>query len=140
MPYPELMVAPMREDLSRIGFDELKTPEAVDAFLGVKGDTAMVVVNSVCGCAAGKCRPGVGMSLQAEPKPDRLGTVFAGNDVEATQRLREAFPQVPPSSPSIFLFKDGALFDFVPRHLIENQSAEAIAAHLRQLFEKMTAA
>ncbi|MDX1564109.1 MAG: BrxA/BrxB family bacilliredoxin [Phycisphaeraceae bacterium] len=135
MPYPELMVGPMREDLVKIGFDELRQPEEVDTFVARPG-TAMVVVNSVCGCAAGKCRPGVALATQADNRPQHLGTVFAGND-PGTDRLREIFNQVPPSSPSIYLLKDGQLFDFVPRHLIENQEAEPIAAHLKSIFDRM---
>ncbi len=135
MPYPELMVGPMRQDLVNVGFEELREPADVDAFVARPG-TSMIVVNSVCGCAAGKCRPGVGLSIQGDAKPEHLGTVFAGND-PGTDRLREIFNQVPPSSPSIFLIKDGQLFDFVPRHLIENQEAEPIAAHLSAIFERM---
>lgn len=137
MPYPELMVAPMRQELVDLGFAELRTAADVEKFLAQKTGTAMVVVNSVCGCAAGKCRPGVAMSLKSEPRPQRLATVFAGNDVEATQKLRETFSQVPPSSPSIFLIKNGQLHDFVPRHLIENQPAQAISEMLRKSYERM---
>jgi putative YphP/YqiW family bacilliredoxin len=136
MPYPELMVSAMRQDLVNIGFEELRQSEDVDQFVKKPG-SAMVVVNSVCGCAAGKCRPGVAFSLDSEAKPDHLGTVFAGND-PGTDRLRQIFEQVPPSSPSIFVLKDGELFDFVPRHLIENQDAESIAAHLKSIFERLT--
>jgi len=135
MPYPELMVSPMREELARIGFEELRTSEDVDAFLAKPG-TAVVVVNSVCGCAAGKCRPGVALSLNGDVKPDHLGTVFAGND-PSTNRLREVFAEVPPSSPSIFLIKDGKFFDFVPRHMIENQEADAISQLLQDAYRRM---
>ena len=136
MPYPELMVSPMREDLVRVGFEELREPGDVDAFVA-HGGTAMVVVNSVCGCAAGKARPGVALSLESEKRPAHIGTVFAGND-PSTDRLREVFAEAPPSSPSVYLLKDGKLFDYVPRHLIANQEAEPIAAHLKAIFERMS--
>ena len=137
MPYPEEMVTPMRRELTNIGFAELKTAQDVDAFLADKDGDAVIVVNSVCGCAAGKCRPGVALSLTGESHPTRLATVFAGNDVESTARLREVFADVPPSSPSIFILKNGELFDFIPRHQIENQEATAIGQRLMTTYENI---
>ena len=136
MPYSEILIKPMREDLTRIGVEETRTPEQVeDAIKNTKG-TLMVVVNSVCGCAAGKARPGVAMAMAGEPRPDRAVTVFAGADVEATARAREHFAPYPPSSPQIALFKDGRLVFMLERHQIENRHAEEIAQELRQAFER----
>lgn len=140
MPYPELMVQPMREELTRLGFQELRTADAARDFLASAAGSSMIVVNSVCGCAAGRCRPGVAMLMSSEAKPDRLATVFAGNDVEATSFIRAQFPQIPPSSPCIFILKDGELFDFVPRHQIENQDAPAIATRLAESLQRMNQA
>ena len=139
MPYPELMVAPMREELVQLGVQELKTPQEVNDFLADTSGTAMIVINSVCGCAAGAARPAVALALQHSVKPDRLATVFAGQDVEATQAVREAFPEAPPSSPSIMIIKDGKLADYVPRHRIEGRDAQAIAGDLTEVFESVTA-
>lgn len=136
MPYSELMVRPMREELTSIGFDELRTAEDVDAFMGEKEGTALLVINSVCGCAAGQARPGVRMALQHETRPQRLATVFAGQDVEAAARARSYFPDIPPSSPSMALFKDGDLVYFMPRHRIENKSAGEVASDLTGAFER----
>jgi putative YphP/YqiW family bacilliredoxin len=108
MPYPDLLVAPMREDLVRLGFEELRSADAVDAALAEGGETTLVVVNSVCGCAAGAMRPAVSLSLRHHTVPPRLTTVFAGQDLEATARAREYFTGYPPSSPSIALVKDGS--------------------------------
>lgn len=136
MPYPEMMVAPMREDLTRIGFRELKTADDVDVILDDDFEgTTLLVVNSVCGCAAGAARPGVYLSLQEGPKPDRLTTVFAGQDLEATARAREFIVGYPPSSPSVALFKDGELVWFMERHRIEGSSPHQIADGLRQAYE-----
>src|SRR5512147_2463583 len=107
MPYDPRLVQPMREELTQIGVQELLTPAEVDAFMADKSGTTMVVVNSVCGCAAGQARPGVRLALQNAVRPDRVATVFAGQDLEATNRARTYFSQFPPSSPSIALFKDG---------------------------------
>ena len=107
--YPEFFVAPMREELTRLGVKELRTPDEVDATVRVPGETVMVVVNSVCGCAAGKARPGVALALQHSNKPDTVATVFAGADVEATERARSYFVGYPPSSPSIALMRDGKM-------------------------------
>ena len=132
MPYPEMMVAPMREDLVRVGFAEMRTPEDVDAVLGTEKRTTLVVVNSICGCAAAMMRPAVYMSLQGDKKPEVLTTVFAGQDMEATDRTRD----YPPSSPSIALFKDGELAYFIERHQIEGRNPEDIAADLRAAYEQ----
>lgn len=135
--YPEQLVAPMRTQLTDIGFGELKTVDQVeDHFKDHKG-TSLVVVNSVCGCAAGTCRPGVISALNLSPKkPDVLTTVFAGVDMEATAKAREYTLPFPPSSPSIALFKDGELVHFVERHHIEGRSAEMIANHLVEVFSE----
>lgn len=140
MPYDESMVAPMRQELSRIGVKELKTASEVDAFFGDKKGTALLVVNSVCGCAAGQARPGVALALAHKVKPDRAATVFAGQDTEATQKARSYFPELPPSSPSFALLKDGKVVHFVPRHMIESQPPQSVAANLIGAFEKHCAA
>ena len=134
--YPEFMIAPMREELTRFGVRELRTAGEVDEALTKTTGTVMVVVNSVCGCAAGRARPGVALALQYAAKPDLVATVFAGADVEATERARGYFTGYPPSSPSIALFKDGKLVYMMERHQIENQEAEAIAAELTAAFDK----
>lgn len=127
---------PMRDELTQIGFEELATPAAVDAALGSRTGTALVFVNSVCGCAAGMARPGMAQALeQTKTRPDRLVTVFAGQDREATQQARSYFGEVPPSSPSVALLKDGALVAFVPRHEIEGRSAEMVASQLAGILD-----
>ena len=136
MPYPEMMIAPMRQDLVRVGFSEMKTRDEVDAVLSSDKGTTLVVVNSVCGCAAGMMRPAVYMSLQGEKKPEVLTTVFAGQDLEATERTREYIVGFPPSSPSVALFKDGDLVYFMERHLIEGRNTEDIANDLRTAYEE----
>ena len=136
MPYPEMMIAPMREDLVRVGFSEMKTPQEVDAVLSADKGTTLVAVNSVCGCAAAMMRPAVYMSLQGEKKPEVLTTVFAGQDLEATDRTREYLVGFPPSSPSVALFKDGDLVYFMERHLIEGRNTEDIANDLRTAYEE----
>ncbi len=136
MPYSEILIKPMREDLTRVGIEETRSPEQVEeAINGTKG-TLLVVVNSVCGCAAGKARPGVAMALQNEARPDRSITVFAGADIEATAKAREHFAPYPPSSPQIGLFKDGQLVFMLERHQIENKYAEEIAQELTQAFDR----
>jgi putative YphP/YqiW family bacilliredoxin len=130
MPYPEMLVRPMREELTRIGVEELKTPEEVDASLRHPG-TTLLVVNSVCGCAAGNARPAVDMALRAGPRPDRAVTVFAGQDVEATERARRYLVGFPPSSPSIAVLRDGEVVLFLHRHDIEGRGAEEIAGDLQ---------
>ena len=134
--YPEFMIAPMREELTRFGVSELRTAEAVDEAITKTPGTTMVVVNSVCGCAAGKARPGVAMALKHGVKPDQVATVFAGADVEATQRARGYFTGYPPSSPAIASLRDGKLIYMMERHQIENQEAGAIAAQLTAAFDK----
>ena len=134
--YPEFMIAPMREELTRFGVQELRTAQAVDTALAKTPGTTMVVVNSVCGCAAGKARPGVALSLQHAVKPDHVTTVFAGADIEATERARGYFTGYPPSSPSIGLLRDGKLIYMMERHQIENQDAHTIAAQLTAAFDK----
>ena len=135
--YPEQLVAPMRLDLTSAGFVELKTPEEVDRYLTNQKGTTLVVINSVCGCAAGAARPGVKWALQhSEKRPDHLTTVFAGVDMEAVARAREYTLPYPPSSPSIALFKDGELVHFVERHHIEGRNAQMIGEHLVEVFEE----
>lgn len=136
MPYSPLLVKPMREELTSIGVEELLTPEDVDRFMAEKSGTAMLVVNSVCGCAAGMARPGIRLALQGERKPDRVATVFAGQDLEATARARSYFPEIPPSSPSIAFLKDGELVYFMPRHRIEGRDAHSVASDLTQVFSE----
>jgi putative YphP/YqiW family bacilliredoxin len=136
MPYPEMMVSPMRQDLVRIGFTELRTPDQVDALLGEEKRTTLVAVNSVCGCAAAMMRPAVYLSLQGEKKPEVLTTVFAGQDMDATDRARDYITGFPPSSPSVALFKDGELVYFMERHQIEGRYPEDIAADLRAAYEE----
>lgn len=134
--YMEDMVRPMREELTRVGIEELRTPEEVEEKLSKAQGTVLVVVNSVCGCAAGQCRPGVAKALQHSVKPDHLYTVFAGQDREATAKAREYFAPYPPSSPSIALLKDGKLVHFIQRHQIEDRSAAMIAADLIGAFDQ----
>jgi len=136
MPYPEALVAPMRAELTSAGIKELKTAAEVDAFMADKTGTAMVIVNSVCGCAAGGARPGVKLSLQHEKKPTRVATVFAGQDTEAVAKARGYFADIPPSSPCVALFKDGELVHFTPRHMIEGRDPRSIAAELAKAFDE----
>ena len=140
MPYPESFIGPMREELTRHGVEELRTPEAVDALLSQKSKTVMVVVNSMCGCAAGKARPGIALALKHSVRPDVTATVFAGGDIEATERARRYFAPHPPSSPSIAIVRDGKVLHFVHRHQIENQSADAIARNLTEAFDRLCGA
>jgi putative YphP/YqiW family bacilliredoxin len=147
MTYPEFFVAPMRQELTQLGVRELKTAAEVDAALGgqlgqpgdQQGPTVMVIVNSVCGCAAGKARPGVAIALQHPNKPDVVATVFAGADIEATDRARSYFVGYPPSSPSIALMRDGKLLWMLERRNIENQDAYMIAKNLTDAFDKYCA-
>lgn len=136
MPYPEIMIRPMREELTRLGFEELKTPEQVDALVKNSNDPVMIVVNSICGCAAGKARPGVALALQHESRPRKLATVFAGADIEATEQARSYFTGYRPSSPSIALLKDGQLLFMMERHQIEGRDATQIAQELTQAFDQ----
>ena len=128
--YPEEVCKPMREELTSVGFKELKTTQDVDRALQKKEGTLLVLVNSVCGCAAGSCRPGVLLSLDNSKKPDVLTTVFAGQDKEATAKARAYMRPYPPSSPSIALFKDGKLVHFVERHEIEGNLKHVISENL----------
>lgn len=130
------MIQPMRDELTRLGIKELRTPEEVEEHLPNAKGTALVVVNSVCGCAAGQARPGVAKALEHDVVPDHLFTVFAGQDKEATAKAREYFAPYPPSSPSIALMKDGQLVHFIERHQIENRSADEIAGDLIAAFDR----
>lgn len=134
--YPAHLVAPMAEDLTGHGFEGLQTPAAVDQEMANKEGTMLLVVNSVCGCAAANARPGAKMAMQHEKTPDRAMTVFAGVDAEATARAREYLLPYPPSSPSIALFKDGKLVHFIERHSIEGRSAAVIAENLKMAFDR----
>jgi putative YphP/YqiW family bacilliredoxin len=136
MPYDPYLVQPMRDELTRLGFIETRTPEEVDRELKNSKGTVLVVVNSVCGCAAGKARPGVSLALESDVKPDRLVTVFAGQDIEATARAREYFPGYMPSSPSMGLLRDGELVYMMERHDIEGQDALTIANKLAAAFQE----
>lgn len=137
MPYSPLLVKPMREELTSAGVQELLTAEDVDRFMEEAGDgISLLVINSVCGCAAGMARPGVRAALEHGPKPDRAVSVFAGQDLEATAAARGKFPDVPPSSPSMAVFKDGELVYFMPRHRIEGRSAEEVASDLTTVFRE----
>ena len=135
--YPELMVIPMREELTRVGAKELLTAEEVDRALTDQPGTAMVIVNSICGCAAGRMRPAVRAAMQHTSLPERVFTVFAGQDKEATERARAYFTGVPPSSPSIAFLRDGKLVHMMHRSEIERREPAEIAAELRGLFDKL---
>ena len=136
MPYPESFIGPMREELIRLGVQELRTSGEVDALVRRKSATVMVVVNSVCGCAAGKARPGVALALKHPVGPDVVATVFAGADIEATARLRSYCAPHLPSSPFIAILHDGQLLFMLDRHQIENQTAETIAHILTEAFDR----
>jgi len=136
MPYPEMMIRPMREELTRLGVEELKTPEQVDKTLTESEGTVMVVVNSICGCAAGKARPGIAMALQHDVRPDKVATVFAGADIEATEKAREYFKGYRPSSPSIAIMKNGEVVYMMERHQIEGNGPQQIAQELTVAFDK----
>src|SRR5262249_54567346 len=139
MPYPEIMIRPMREDLTRIGVEELRTPEAVDDAVRNTSGTLMIVVNSICGCAAGKARPGIAPALPPEPKPHNGTTGFSGADIEATDRARSYFRGYGPSSPSIGILKDGQLVYMMERYQIEGRGPEEIAAELTRAFDQFCA-
>ena len=126
----------MREELVRLGFEELRQPEQVDTAFSDAQGTALLVVNSVCGCAAGKARPGIALALKHSHRPDRLLTVFAGGDIEATERARSYFVGYRPSSPSIALLKDGKLVHMMERHQIEGRDAHQIAQELTNVFDR----
>src|SRR5262245_10924076 len=138
MPYPEPFIAPMRSELTRLGVKELRTPEDVDAAVLDKG-TLMIVVNSICGCAAGKARPGIALALRHPRVPDVVATVFAGADIDATDRARGYFAPYPPSSPSVALLRDGQLVFMLQRRDIENRDAMAIAEQLTTAFDQFCA-
>jgi putative YphP/YqiW family bacilliredoxin len=137
MPYPPMMVQPMREELTRLGFRELTTSEEVDRAVADASDPVLLVVNSICGCAAGVARPGVAMSLKNPAAPKRLATVFAGQDIEATARARSYFAGFPPSSPQIAILSKGKLLFMLQRHEIEGRTPEQIAAALTSAYEKL---
>lgn len=137
MPYPEMLVAPMRQQLVDAGFKSLMTASEVEAAMKNTQGTQLMVFNSVCGCAAGTARPGVMKAIKESSKvPDELLTVFAGQEIEAVAKAREFIAPYPPSSPSIGLYKNGELVHFVERHNIEGRSADMIAAHLKAVFEE----
>jgi putative YphP/YqiW family bacilliredoxin len=136
MPYPEQMVAPMRAELTSAGVQELRDAAEVDAWFAQQSGTALLLINSVCGCAAGSARPAVKLAMEHAKHPARVATVFAGQDLEATARARQLIGDVPPSSPSIALMKDGELVHFVPRHLIEGQTAQLVARELTEAFDE----
>ena len=137
MRYDPVLLQPFRDELTRIGFRELRTAEAVDEAITMLKGSQLLVINSICGCAAGKARPGIAMALKQSPaKPDHLTTVFAGGDIEATARVREHLGSLPPSSPSMALFKDGQLVHFVPRYQIESRDGYQIAQHLMKVFKE----
>lgn len=134
--YPDIMTVPMREELTRLGVQELRTATEVDQALEGQQGTSMVIVNSICGCAAGRMRPAVKLALQNAAKPDRLYTVFAGQDREATERARTYFAGYPPSSPSIAIFRDGNLVHMMQRSDIEHRDSADLAAELRRVFDQ----
>jgi putative YphP/YqiW family bacilliredoxin len=134
--YPDIMVIPMREELTRVGVQELRTPEEVDRAIAAQPGTTMVVVNSICGCAAGRMRPAVRMALQHSPRPQRMFSVFAGQDIGATERARGYFTGYPPSSPSIAFLRDGKLVHMLQRSDIEHRDAADIASELKQAFDR----
>src|ERR1700758_4685083 len=136
--YPEIMVIPMREELTRVGIQEARTTEEVDAAISQPG-TPMVVVNSICGCSAGKMRPGVRLALQNAVKPDRSITVFAGQDREATERARSYFEGQPPTSPAVAILRDGKLVYLMQRFIIEQATAQQIAGELIRAFDEFCA-
>lgn len=136
MPYPEQLCAPMRHDLTSAGFEEIKTASQAEEIIPNSKGTLLLMINSVCGCAAGAARPGVKMSLKNDKKPQKLVTVFAGQDIEATHAARKYTLPYPPSSPAIGLFKDGKLVHFLERYNIEGHSAEIIAENLQAAYEE----
>jgi putative YphP/YqiW family bacilliredoxin len=134
--YPEYFITPMREELTRHGVEEARTASDVDRLLSADSGTVMVVVNSVCGCAAGKARPGIVASLQNDVKPERVATVFAGGDIEATARVREILSDYPPTSPSVAIFRGGKPVYYMPRHAIEQSDASMIAETLKKAYSE----
>jgi putative YphP/YqiW family bacilliredoxin len=136
MRYPEEFIGPMRQELTRLGVQETRTPDAVDALLGTHAGTVMMVINSMCGCAAGRARPGIALALRHTMVPDQVATVFAGGDLEATARVREYLQDYPPSSPSVALFRDGKPMFMLQRHEIEHRDATEIAKALTEAFDQ----
>ncbi len=139
MPYDPALVQPMRDELTRLGVEELRTAAAVDAFMADRTGLALLVVNSVCGCAAGAARPAIALALSGEPRPARVATVFAGQDLEATARARDYLRDLPPSSPSLALLKAGRVVHFVPRHQIEGRDPQSIGRDLAAAFARHAA-
>lgn len=137
--YPELMVVPMREELTRLGIEELRSAEEVEQLLSQRKGTVMVVVNSVCGCAAGRMRPAVRIAMEHAVRPEKVVSVFAGQDREATEQARRHFADYPPSSPSVALLRDGELVFMMQRMDIENREAEDIAEDLTAAFDRFCA-
>jgi len=137
--YPDIMVVPMREELTRLGIEELRSAEDVDRAIANQPGTTMVIVNSICGCAAGRMRPAVRLALQHSVRPEKMFSVFAGQDLEATERARSYFIGYPPSSPSIALLQDGKLVHMMQRSDIEHREAMDIAAELKKVFDKFCA-
>jgi len=136
MRYPEEFIGPMRQELTQLGVQETRTPEAVDAVLRPNAGTVMMVINSMCGGAAGRARPGIALALSHATLPDTVATVFAGGDLEATARVREYLHDYPPSSPSVALFRDGQPVFMLQRHQIENRDAPEIAKTLTEAFDQ----
>ena len=136
MPYSELMIRPMREELTRIGVEELRTPDDVQKTIEDSKGTVMVVVNSICGCAAGKARPGIARALQHSVRPDKVATVFAGADIEATEKARSYFTGYEPSSPSIAILKNGQIVYMMERRQIEGRDSSQVANELIQAFDQ----
>jgi putative YphP/YqiW family bacilliredoxin len=139
VPYPEEFIAPMRKDLTQYGVEEARTPEDVDRFLGPQSGTVLMVVNSICGCAAGRARPAIGLALQQAARPSKVATVFAGGDEAAVAHLRSKLAAYPPSSPSMALFRDGQPVYMLHRSDIERRDPYAIAAILKGVFEQFCA-
>jgi len=137
--YPEKFIGPMREELTRLGVIETRTPEAVDEILKPGNGTVMMVINSMCGCAAGRARPGIARALKHSVLPDKVATVFAGGDMEATAHVREHLKDYPPSSPSVAIFRDGKPVFMLHRHEIENKEADEIAQSLTEAFNEYCA-
>ena len=135
MRYPEEMVQPMRQELTQMGFEELHTPEDVKSQVVENKGTTLLFVNSVCGCAGGIARPGLALALSHDARPDRLTTTFAGMDLEATEFTRGLYPEYPPSSPQVALFKDGKPVEVIQRHQIEGTTPEAFASLLTKAFD-----
>jgi putative YphP/YqiW family bacilliredoxin len=136
MRYPEEFIGPMRQELARLGVQETRTPEEVDAVLGPNAGTVLMVINSMCGCAAGRARPGIALALRHASVPDLAATVFAGGDLEATARVREYLQDYPPSSPAVALFREGKPVFMLPRHQIEQRDATEIAKALTEAFDQ----